>query len=313
MSGAAPAQLVARALAVEAQAAMIMRALGAAGIDALLLKGPSIERWLYGPGEWRIAADVDLLVAPADFAAAEQRLQAAGFANRYDGAAPAWVQEHADVWRSEALPVPLDLHRCLWGVGAEPARAWEPLWAGHVTLALAGAEVPVLGEGARALTLALHAGHHDRAAGRPLRDLVRALARLEPETWEEAAALAADLDAEGAFADGLSLLPAGRDLLAHLGVNVAAARPSRPEDLWALPKTAEAVVRIGRAQGWREKSALLRAELLPSSGFMRTRAAYGPLARRGAVGLACAHVLRWAHLARDMPAGVRAARRVRRG
>ena len=70
------AKLVATAsrLALDAATADVLRAFERVGARALLLKGASIARWLYAEGEPRTYVDCDVLVAPADVAAAEEVL-----------------------------------------------------------------------------------------------------------------------------------------------------------------------------------------------------------------------------------------------
>ena len=47
-----------------------------AGVRSILLKGPAVARWLYGPGEPRRYSDIDLLVGEADLAAAGRSARA---------------------------------------------------------------------------------------------------------------------------------------------------------------------------------------------------------------------------------------------
>ena len=74
---------------------------------------------------------------------------------------------------------------------------------------------------------ALHAAHHGRTYPRPLRDLERALDRLDRETWVAAARLAAELDAVEAFAAGLRLVPAGESLASELDLPAVSSRRRR--------------------------------------------------------------------------------------
>lgn len=53
--------------------------LGAAGINALALKGPVLSHQLYGDLHYRVCSDVDLLVPASDFARAAQLLLRAGY------------------------------------------------------------------------------------------------------------------------------------------------------------------------------------------------------------------------------------------
>lgn len=66
-----------RVLAVDRVTAEVVPALAAVGIRPILLKGPSIARWLY-PSGGRSYGDTDLLVPPADFARAGSVLERPG-------------------------------------------------------------------------------------------------------------------------------------------------------------------------------------------------------------------------------------------
>ncbi len=57
----------------------LMAALQAAGIRSILLKGPSVQRWLYADHETRHYWDIDLLVSPAELHRAEAVADSLGF------------------------------------------------------------------------------------------------------------------------------------------------------------------------------------------------------------------------------------------
>src|SRR3954452_1090523 len=132
------AYLAGRSMHAEVLAASVARALAGAGVDALVIKGPVTERWLYASGELRTIGDVDVVVDPRQYRQAERVLMSAGFVNRYDGVAPEWSAEHADRWVAAAWALRVDLHRRLWGFAAPPARVWSRLWAGREPVPLAG-------------------------------------------------------------------------------------------------------------------------------------------------------------------------------
>jgi len=137
------------------------------------------------------------------------------------------------------------------------------------------------------LVLALHAAAHGKETKQPLEDLVRALDMLPIDTWRSAAALAACVDATGAFATGLRLLPAGRDLTEQLGlthtreVEVEMAARTVPYSAWF-------VVRLARTPGLRGKLALIASKLAPPPEWMRTQ---HPVARHGRLGLIAAYLV----------------------
>jgi hypothetical protein len=297
----------------EVQVAYLLPVLRSHGVEALLLKGPSNERWLYDRDEVRTAGDIDLLVAPAQFALAEQALKKAGFVNRYDGPAPLWAEEHADPWVSDRWGLPVDLHRHLWGFRASPQRVWKELWASREQLRLGAVAVEVPSEPGRALIVALHVAHHGSRAAKPILDLRRALGRTPIVVWQQAADLARDLDALSGFVAGLTYLPEGQELRQELGLGEV--RPDMPcvqPRMWFVPPTTEGFVRFAEASGPAAKMALLGRELVPSSDFMRRRSSETRLARRGRSGLAASYVVRWFKLLRNSLAGLRAARYMRR-
>jgi len=299
-------------VAVDAAVAKTVRALREAGVQPLLLKGPSVERWLYRPEEMRISSDVDLLVDPRRLAPAERRLKREGLVNRYDGISPAEALEHADTWSGPATAIPVDLHRRLWGFESSAEQVWERLWVGRGSMTIAGEECAVLGEPARALAVALHAAHHVDLA-RPIADLARALQVLDDAVWTQAAELAVELEATTGLRAGLGLVEEGGPLLARLGWE-----PADPADValrspeWDTPRTTEGLLRLSRTPGAGGKAALIARELFPSRQFMRTRSDQAFLARRGRRGLVAAYPFRWVRLLISVPRGIGPARRLGR-
>jgi hypothetical protein len=287
-------------------------ALAQAGVDALVIKGPVTERWLYERGELRPIGDVDVVVDPRHYRQAERVLLEAGFVNRYDGVAPEWPAEHADRWIAEDWALPVDLHRRLWGFAATPERVWERLWADRVRVRLAGGDGWAPGDAARVALLALHAAHHGTAE-KSIEDLRRAADRVDPAVWAGAAALARELGAAEGFAAGLELLPNAAELRARLGLlDVDARMADTHSDVWDAAPTAAGFVRLADTPGARGKLRLLRHELLPSPRFMRQMSDERRLARRGRTGLAASYALRWMSLLRNAARGIGDARALRR-
>src|SRR3954468_19053260 len=90
-----PVRVAADNLRVDAATAEVARALDAAAIPHILLKGPSVARWLYPEGG-RGYSDSDLLVSPSSVQAAEAVLESMGFRRRYDTSGlPDWWVDHA--------------------------------------------------------------------------------------------------------------------------------------------------------------------------------------------------------------------------
>lgn len=199
----------------------IMGALRAEGIDALVLKGAVLARWLYGPHEVRGYADIDVYVDPARFTRAGQVLETLGFQCAIDQVAnpDLWTEAHAQTWHRHRDEVWVDLHWRLPGTGVSPDEAWDVLWPERDVMALGPSDQPALSERGRALHLASHLAPHGPKARKAAQDLERGIARLAPETWHAAAELARQLDATTALAAGLRLLPEGRALARQLGVD----------------------------------------------------------------------------------------------
>ena len=299
--------LAAHALAVDATVVRVFGALLRRNVVPILLKGGSIEAWLYDDGAPRIAGDVDLLVAPSDRLTTERELKALGFVNKYDGPSPVWADEHADAWTPPPGLVPLDLHRRLWGVGTSQSVAWDTLHADRDLLRIGPIEVPVLGPSGRLLVVALHAAHHGVGVSRPVHELGLAIARCDDAAWRAVVRLAKELDASQGLAAGLGLLDEGATLRDRLGL-----RPTDREvvlrhiPMWFEPATAAGFLSLLQARSLRDRAHLIRHEVLPSSEFMHAR--YDAASD----GLVRAHLRRWARLVRDAPAGFRAARAIHR-
>ena len=130
--GRGPSEITGAALAlsVDHSTAEVLRAFEGEGVSSLVLKGPALARWLYGPGERRHYGDVDLLVAPPHWETAQRVLAELGFVARGElGPGPTpWWNAHALEWTHPAYYAVVDLHYTLQGVGVG-ARALvvEPL------------------------------------------------------------------------------------------------------------------------------------------------------------------------------------------
>ena len=302
---------IGRDLAVEATAASVLRALREAGVRAVLLKGPVLRRWLYDDEPVRGFGDVDLLVGPVQLAGAGATLQRLGFRRKVpvDGVNR---EACADTWVVAEDTVPVELHWTLEGVRATPEHLWEALSAETTTFNLGDLGVEVLGLPARAMHVALHSAQHGARSGRATRDLERALSRVEMGTWRAAATLAARVEATEAFAAGLRILPAGRDLAGRLDLPDHVSTGTLLH-LAGEPRLALGIERLAAAEGARAKAALLGRKVLPEPEFMR---AWSSLARRGPLGMAAAYIWRPIYLLAAAPGAAwnwaRAHRRARR-
>lgn len=275
---------VARTMAVDVLTAEVLDALQGAAIPAILLKGPAITRWLYDEDEFRPYVDVDLLVAPSRFTAAERVLGELSFNRLPRSYERDGRLEHDSVWVRPSTAGTVDLHRTLPGArGTSPERVWTELWPRTIEVELPASrrQARILDEPALALLAALHAAHHlihgDRAT-KWLADLERATARSSPETWRQAAAMARGFRAAPQMSRGLHAVPGGDGLAVSLGL---------PDPAGAREETS-GFERLAAAGSARERLGLLGHALFPPADYLRWSSS---LARRGSVGLVLAYML----------------------
>lgn len=281
----------------------VMTTLGRAGVESILLKGPSIADWLYQDGSVRSYGDCDLLVAPEQRATAESTLRGLGFEDAHAPLGHPRLETHG--WARG--PDHVDLHTTLIGIGAPERVVWDTLASNTEIQEVAGAPVRVLGHTALALHIVLHAAQHGNESPKPHEDLRRAIATLPRDRWPDVVALAETLRATDAFAIGLSLLPEGRDLAAWLELP-----PPRSTDasLRVDPvPLAQGFEQLAATHGVRARISLVAHELAPRPAFMRW---WTPLARRGRPGLVAAYCWRPVWLVMKAGPGFMAWRRARR-
>jgi hypothetical protein len=303
-----PTVAAAQRLRIDYATAEVLRAFDDAGIPSILLKGPSLVRWLYDPGESRTYVDGDLLVPPESYEAAGRLLASLGFEAELDDAAmPEWWREHGVSWYRATDRASVDLHRTLAGLEAEPPRVWEALSRQTEPVEVANYTARALSIPARALHVALHAAHHGGST-RQVDELRRALERTGDETWRAAAELARELGALDALASGLRFTPAGAALADRLGLGD---RRGVGVALRAAG-TVGGTLTIERflSSGTSSRLSILRYKLFPPATFMRK---WSPLARRGPVGLVLAYLWRPLWIVSRLPQTVRDWRAARSG
>ena len=208
-------------------------------------------------------------------------------------------------WQRHALVmtrddgVTIDLHRTLLGVTAGDDALWSAFSDRTETIDVAGVEVPVLREDARALVLALHAAKDGGRVRKVRLDLAQAARRVSPQTWRDAAALADRLGATDTFAAGLRRDPSSATVADELGLatNVPFEVAIRPN---GAPPLAVGMASALRDHGYLGAARITLRKLFPPPDYVR---AWSPRARRGTVGLAMAYVHRpfWV-LRRSIPA-----------
>ena len=288
-----PLAALATALVMETAAGEAWAGLGAAGIPAILLKGPAIAGWLY-VGEVRVSRDIDLLVGPSDFLRAQEVLGRLGYAVPLAGASACEIGPNSQLLISEQ-DLCIDLHHHLIGVACGPERCWEVLSAHSVALELrSGVAVRALDLSARAMHLATHAAQSGPADAKALEDLRRGLARVPPSGWRAAAAVAADLGASAPFAAGLRLLGPGRDVAESLGLSSTTSIELELR-ITAAPQESLFFARLGEVGGTAAKTAVVARKVWPTAVYLR---AYSPAASAGPWGVARARCGRAVSLAR---------------
>jgi hypothetical protein len=288
----------ARTLAVDAVTAEVVATFQRAGIQSILLKGPSIARWLY-PRGGRTYNDTDLLIRHSDVPAADEVLRALGFGSILDGWSDAERDQSKVAWtyvRTRALPTAVDLHWSLPQLpDVGPGVLWNALETHLDTLTVAGVHATVLDETALAMHIVLHALQHGHG-GHTAEDLRRLVAALPAERWPQVAALALELGIERDLAAGLRLDPGGAAVASALGL---ADLVIEDTSAWstAAPRGAVTLTVLSEAPTLRAKLRTVRWVVLPSPAKMRY--ALGVEARTP-WSLLGAYVAWWAQLARDV-------------
>ena len=297
-----PRLVAAASLVIERASADAVVLLRDAGIRAILLKGPPQQEWLAAADPPRASVDVDLLVDPAQAAAAGEKLFDRGY--RVVPEVTPGVGQHAVVWKAPAR-VPVELHDRLWGTAGNE---WDVLTRETETVTVAGESVDVPNEAARCLVVALHAAHHGVDKDATLYDLERAVAIAERASWEHAANLARAVGAEAAFAAGLGLLPSGERLRADLGLDAPTLSDGLALDISTPSAGAAGYYWFSRQDGLRARARFLLRKLFPPADFMRFK---HPYARRGRGHLVLVYLYRPLWLARWAVPGLREWRRIR--
>ncbi|MDQ3982881.1 MAG: nucleotidyltransferase family protein, partial [Actinomycetota bacterium] len=108
----------------------VSSALDAAGVDCLAVKGVVLAETVYGNLALRPAADIDILVHPADLPAARSVLGSLGFHRGAEPLSEEWTHSHHDpryLRTSARGDVCLELHWALWP--SSRFRADAGLWA----------------------------------------------------------------------------------------------------------------------------------------------------------------------------------------
>lgn len=284
------ASATAAALLVDTVCVRTIDILRDGGVQTVLLKGPSVARWLY-PDTGRPYVDVDLLIRHSAARAAGSVLGDAGYVSLSPERSDVEIGGRFD-WLDRRSGIGVDLHTSLNLLEhLQEAMLWDVVGANLEEIEVLGRPVPVLAETLRALHVMLHAlGHEQNLSPQARRDRQRLLDLLSLDQWREVADMAARLDAVTELAEALRLETNGAGIAQALGLPTHSSTRSivrrakggsvRDHALsfnwwWALPL--------------REKLTFVRVKLLPSPDYLRARS---HLARRGPLGLILAYPAR---------------------
>jgi hypothetical protein len=272
---------------VDAVSIEAIKSLKDAGIRAILLKGPTVVRWLYGGEVPPVYADTDLLVSAGDFGRAEHVLRRLGFETPWERLPRDMPGTTAWVRNSDGAS--LDLHMTLIGVEADPDEFWRVITEASERMMILGAEVEVLSPAARALHIALHASQHSgEGETKAFRDLERALDVVPFDIWVAAADLAERVDALAAFGHGLRLSAKGAALSQRLNLPLTLSTSLALKAI-AAPASATRLVWLTQQPGIRWKVLLAARKIVPPPAYLRV---WWPFAARGPLALAIAYVWR---------------------
>lgn len=246
---------------LEEAGATVATALGDAGVDALVLKGPALDDMLYGEGESRRYVDIDVLVAPGRVHQAEHVLELLGYQNAgaHLGIDDVGGVVHADTWillEPGMLAPQIELHRWIPGASAPADEVWPVLWSTRTRIALAGRRIWVLGVEGQAMQLAMHLAQHGSTFRRGAWELRLAFERWPPEVWHGAADLARRIGALEPFSTGLQLAGLSAALIEDLQL------PSAGEMLWDAQHRYEFPRGIYFLEAIREETGLARLQVL---------------------------------------------------
>lgn len=123
-------------------------------IRALLIKGPTLER--YGLRTPRVSGDIDVLIEPDRFDEAVAAVRAAGWGERPASYLIRRTTLHSRTFTHHDWPCDLDLHRSFPGFLVDAATLFEALWTRRNQMTFAHHECAVPDRLSSVLILALH-------------------------------------------------------------------------------------------------------------------------------------------------------------
>nr|NLI51550.1 nucleotidyltransferase family protein [Propionibacterium sp.] len=194
------------AVRVQLGHAAVQSVVDAVGARALHVKGYALDESLRWPG--RVGTDVDVLVHPADVSAVLDGLARAGW-RRQTSFETGSAFEHAATWVHEDFGY-VDVHRFYPGLGDDPVRAFDAVWAERGSTELGGVACPVPSLDAQVLMVLLHAGR-SQPSPRTQRDIAQVWEAADPARQASVRRLVDRLGAHVGFAAAVGGLDDYRD------------------------------------------------------------------------------------------------------
>jgi hypothetical protein len=302
-----PRITTARDLLLEATTAEVVSAFAAAGVGHISLKGPLLKRRLFPGGDEHVSADVDILVNPDDWAAAEAQLADLGFKPLLLDIIPGDRPNHARPYARSTGGPSVDLHRTLLGAEAPASVVWSVLHRETETAALGDRMINVLNAPGQLMHVALHAAQNGAENARTLRYLARCIEIGDEQQAADALRIANAIEATDAFALGLSLVPSGQALNRTLGIMPSGSVLTALKAASA-PNAAHAIEWLATRITYRDRARFVFHKIFPPVAYMES--SYPSVHSGG--GLLLAYPARWVWLARQLRPSLRAWRQARR-
>ena len=293
-------------LLVAASTTEVVAALTDAGVPSIALKGPILKERLFPEGDDHASADIDILVGPAHWPAAESVLGRLGYEPLLLDIIPGDRPNHARPHVRLSGGPSVDLHRTLLGAEASASVVWSVLDQETETVQLGNSTVRVLGPPGQLLHMALHAAQNGGDDARTLRYLARCIEIGNEQRAVEALWIAQAIEATDAFALGLSLVPSGEALNGALGITPSGSVLTALKAASA-PNSAHAIEWLVTRISFRDRARFVLHKIFPPAAYMES--SYPSAHSRG--GLLVAYPARWLWLARQLTPSLLAWRRAR--
>ncbi|PNH85235.1 nucleotidyltransferase family protein [Arthrobacter sp. AFG20] len=270
--------------------ALVARLAENLGIRAFFIKGPaSVIQGLRLP---KVSVDVDVFVAPADLESLLAGLHQRGWRERVAEGDIGVFHKHSVTLNHASWPCHIDIHFRFPGMEADPAAAFDVMWAQTQVLEMAGRGVRVPSKELGVVLLALHAlrAPHLHISQQELCFLKDLSAReaLGPAVHEISAAT----DALAAMRPFLTDIVTG-----HVGVEWPAASTEWRNRLFSREPGSARIIALFQSP-LRDKPRMLRAALLPPDTVYLSQDPYADLSPRGRLR---AYAARWLRFLRASP------------